>query len=125
MPQIYLSACLLKSHAVTFTNQAWKPGINMSYDEILKEDAQEYASWEFDWNCEKCYKSLCLRIVAIANFPSKYDSFKMVAFENNKDGKDYIMVVMGDVEGAENVLARTGKTSCLNPSRLQGFFQDF
>jgi hypothetical protein len=43
MPQIYLSACSLKSHVVTFTNQAWRPGINMSYDEILKEDAQEYA----------------------------------------------------------------------------------
>jgi len=34
----------------------------MSYDEILRKDADEYDSCEFDWNCEKCYKSLCLRI---------------------------------------------------------------
>jgi 3,4-dihydroxy 2-butanone 4-phosphate synthase/GTP cyclohydrolase II len=84
----------------------------MSYDEILKEDAEEYGSCEFDWNCEKCYKSLCLRIVALANFPSRYGFFKVVAFENNKDGKDHIMVVKGDVEGAENVLTRV-HSSCV------------
>ena len=84
----------------------------MSYDEILKEDAVEYESCEFDWNCEKCHKSLCLRIVALADFPSKYGLFKVVAFENNKDGKDHIMIVKGDVEGAENVLARV-HSSCM------------
>lgn len=84
----------------------------MSYDEILKEDAEEYDSCEFDWNCDKCYKSLCLRIIALANFPSKYGSFKVVAFENNKDGKDHIMVVKGEVEGAENVLTRV-HSSCV------------
>ena len=84
----------------------------MSYDKILRKDAEEYSSCEFDWNCEKCYKSLCLRIVALANFPSRYGFFKVVAFENNKDGKDHIMVVKGDVEGAENVLTRV-HSSCV------------
>jgi 3,4-dihydroxy 2-butanone 4-phosphate synthase/GTP cyclohydrolase II len=84
----------------------------MSYDEVLKRDIEEYSSCEFDWTCEKCYKSLCLRIVAIANFPSKYGSFKVVAFENNKDGRDHIMIIKGDVEGAENVLARV-HSSCV------------
>jgi 3,4-dihydroxy 2-butanone 4-phosphate synthase/GTP cyclohydrolase II len=84
----------------------------MSYDEILKEDAEEYNSCEFDWNCSKCYKSFCLRIVALANFPSKYGSFKVVAFENNKDGKDHIMVVKGEVEGSANVLTRV-HSSCI------------
>ena len=84
----------------------------MSFDEILQKDAKEYESCEFDWNCEKCHKSLCLRIVAIANFPSKYGSFKVVAFENNKDGKDHIMVIKGNVIGAENVLTRI-HSSCV------------
>jgi 3,4-dihydroxy 2-butanone 4-phosphate synthase/GTP cyclohydrolase II len=84
----------------------------MSYDEVLKRDVEEYQSCEFDWNCEKCYKSLCLRIVALANFPSKYGSFKIVAFENNKDGKDHIMVIKGNVESAENVLTRV-HSSCV------------
>lgn len=84
----------------------------MSFDEIPQKDAKEYESCEFDWNCEKCHKSLCLRIVAIANFPSKYGSFRVVAFENNKDGKDHIMVIKGKVIDAENVLTRI-HSSCV------------
>jgi len=84
----------------------------LSFDEILQKDAKEYESCEYDWNCEKCHKSLCLRIVAIANFPSKYGSFRVVAFENNKDGKDHIMIITGNVIGAENVLTRI-HSSCV------------
>jgi GTP cyclohydrolase II len=84
----------------------------MSFDEILQRDAEEYDSCGFDWNCEKCYKSICLRIVAVANFPSRYGTFRVVAFENNKDGKDHIMVIKGDVVGAENVLTRV-HSSCV------------
>jgi GTP cyclohydrolase II len=84
----------------------------MPYDEILEKDQEEYRSCEFDWNCEKCYKSLCLRIAALAEFPSKYGSFKIVAFENNKDGKDHIMIIKGNIEGAENVLTRV-HSSCV------------
>jgi 3,4-dihydroxy 2-butanone 4-phosphate synthase/GTP cyclohydrolase II len=86
--------------------------IAVSYDEILKKDAAEYNSCEFDWNCEKCHKSLCLKIVALANFPSRYGSFKILAFENNKDGKDNVMVIKGSVIGAESVLARI-HSSCV------------
>jgi 3,4-dihydroxy 2-butanone 4-phosphate synthase/GTP cyclohydrolase II len=89
----------------------------LSYDEILRKDAEEYNSCEFDWNCEKCYKTLCLRIVAIADFPSKYGSFKVMAFENNKDGKDHIMIVKGDVVGFENVLVRV-HSSCVTADVL-------
>ena len=84
----------------------------MSYDEALKKDAEEYHSCEFDWNCEKCYKSLCLRIVALANFPSKYGSFNIVAFENNKDRKNHIMLIKGNIYGAKNALTRV-HSSCV------------
>lgn len=84
----------------------------LSYDEILRKDAEEYNSCEFDWNCKKCYKTLCLGIVAIVDFPSKRGSFKVMAFENNKDGKDHIMIVKGDVVSFENVLVRV-HSSCV------------
>jgi hypothetical protein len=45
--------------------------MNMSDDEVLKKDVEEYSSCEFDWNCEKCYKSLCLRIVALGQLSLK------------------------------------------------------
>jgi len=76
----------------------------MSYDEILRKDEEEYGSCTFDWICEKCYKSLCPRILALTNFPSKYGSFKIVAFENNKNGKDHAMIIKGDVEDASTRL---------------------
>lgn len=50
--------------------------------------------------------------MALADFPSRYGSFKVVAFENNKDGKDYIMIIKGDIVGAENVLTRI-HSSCV------------
>lgn len=84
----------------------------MSYDEILRRDLEEYQSCEFDWNCEKCHKSLCLRIVAVAGLPSRYGSFRVVAFENNKDRKDHIMIAKGDLKNAENVLTRI-HSSCV------------
>ena len=87
-------------------------GDNVPYDSVLKQDVEEYESCEFGWNCQECSKSLCLRIVALANLPSKYGSFKVVAFENNKDGKDHIMIIKGDVEDAEGVLARV-HSSCV------------
>lgn len=86
--------------------------IAVSYEEILKKDLKEYNSCEFDWNCEKCYKSLCLKIAAFADFPSKYGSFKVMAFENNKDGRDHIMIIKGNVVGAEGVLTRV-HSSCV------------
>lgn len=95
------------------TPEAQAPQVkNLSYAMILRKDAEEYNSCKFDWNCEKCYKTLCLKIVAIADFPSKHGSFKVMAFENNKDGKDHIMIVKGDVAGFENVLVRV-HSSCV------------
>lgn len=91
---------------------AGKSGDSVSYDSVLKQDVEEYESCEFGWNCQKCYKSLCLRIVAFADLPSKYGSFKVVAFENNKDGKDHVMLVKGNVQDAENVLTRI-HSSCV------------
>jgi hypothetical protein len=80
----------------------------MSCDEILQGDSKEYESCEFDWNCEKCYKSLCLRIVALADFSLEYGSFRVLAFEN-KDGKDHIMIIKGNVEDTENASSNRGE----------------
>jgi hypothetical protein len=33
---------------------------------------EEYKSCKFKWNCENCDKTLCLRIAAISDFPTKY-----------------------------------------------------
>jgi 3,4-dihydroxy 2-butanone 4-phosphate synthase/GTP cyclohydrolase II len=50
--------------------------------------------------------------VGIADFPSCYGNFKVLAFKNNKDHKDHVMVVKGDIAKRERVLTRL-HSSCL------------
>lgn len=43
---------------------------------------------------------------AIANLPTKYGQFRIVSFKNNRDGKDHVAILGGDVAGGERVLTR-------------------
>lgn len=43
---------------------------------------------------------------ATANLPTKYGNFKIVAFKNNRDNKEHVAIIKGDVEGHEGVLCR-------------------
>lgn len=49
---------------------------------------------------------VCVRIVAVAKLPSRFGDFRIVAFWNNRDQKDHIAIVHGDVIGAEHVPTR-------------------
>jgi GTP cyclohydrolase II len=47
-----------------------------------------------------------VRIAAVAELPTCFGRFQVVAFWNNKDGKEHAAFVRGDVTGAEDVPAR-------------------
>ena len=49
---------------------------------------------------------------AETNFPSKYGSFRLIAYENSLDKKCHVAIVKGDVRGKENVLVRV-HSECL------------
>lgn len=51
-------------------------------------------------------KPLSVKIYARAALPSKYGQFEIVAFKNNRDGKDHVAIVHGDLEGASRVATR-------------------
>ena len=51
-------------------------------------------------------QKICVRIAAIADLPSRFGTFQVVAFWNNRDGKEHAAFVHGDVSGAENVPVR-------------------
>jgi GTP cyclohydrolase II len=55
---------------------------------------------------------VCVRIAAIAELPSRFGQFHIVAFYNNKDGKEHVAIVRGDVCGAEDVPVRV-HSECL------------
>lgn len=49
---------------------------------------------------------ICVKIASIAELPSRFGHFQVVAFWNNRDGKEHAAFVHGDVTGAENVPVR-------------------
>jgi len=50
--------------------------------------------------------NICVRIAAIADLPSRFGQFQIVAFWNNRDGKEHAALVHGDVTGAKAVPVR-------------------
>ena len=62
---------------------------------------------EGDHECEGLGRDrICVRIVAMAELPTRFGDFHIVAFENNRDGKEHVAITRGDVIGAENVPVR-------------------
>src|SRR5262249_24284109 len=49
---------------------------------------------------------ICVRVVAVANLPSRFGRFRIVAFWNNRDGKEHVALVHGDVLGSEGLPTR-------------------
>jgi len=55
---------------------------------------------------------VCVRIAAIAELPSRFGDFHIVAFYNNKDDKEHAAIVRGDVWDGEEVPVRV-HSECL------------
>ncbi|MBQ6976671.1 MAG: bifunctional 3,4-dihydroxy-2-butanone-4-phosphate synthase/GTP cyclohydrolase II [Selenomonadaceae bacterium] len=58
-----------------------------------------------------------VRKIAEADFPSKFGSFRLKAYENSLDGKCHLAIVKGEVAGKENVLVRV-HSECLTGDAL-------
>ena len=60
---------------------------------------------------------ICVRVVAVAELPSRFGRFRIVAFWNNRDNKEHIALVHGDVLGAEDLPTRL-HSECLTGDAL-------
>lgn len=49
---------------------------------------------------------ICVRVEAVADLPSRFGKFRIVGFWNNRDGKEHVAMVHGDVLGAEDLPVR-------------------
>ena len=49
---------------------------------------------------------VCVRVEAVADLPTRFGRFRIVAFWNNRDGKEHVALVHGDVMGAEDLPTR-------------------
>jgi GTP cyclohydrolase II len=77
----------------------------MQIKELLDENIEHY--------CDGFGRdNVCVKIAAIADLPSRFGDFQVVAFYNNRDDKEHAAFVHGDVCGAENVTVRV-HSECL------------
>ena len=49
---------------------------------------------------------ICVRVEAVAELPSRFGRFKIIGFWNNRDGKDHVALVHGDIMGRDDVPTR-------------------
>ncbi|MBP7146317.1 MAG: GTP cyclohydrolase II [Acidobacteria bacterium] len=60
-----------------------------------------------DHDCEGVgAQKLCVKIVGVADLPTRFGRFQIVAFWNNRDSKEHIALVHGDILEAEDVPTR-------------------
>jgi GTP cyclohydrolase II len=73
---------------------------------------------EGDHECEGLGRDkVCVRIVAMAELPTRFGDFHIIAFENNRDGKEHVAITRGDVIGASDVPVRL-HSECLTGDAL-------
>jgi GTP cyclohydrolase II len=60
---------------------------------------------------------ICVKIEAVADLPTRFGRFRVVAFWNNRDGKEHVALVHGDVLGRDDVLTRL-HSECLTGDAL-------
>jgi GTP cyclohydrolase II len=49
---------------------------------------------------------VCVRVEAVADLPTRFGLFRIVAFWNNRDAKEHVAIVRGDVMGATDLPTR-------------------
>ena len=49
---------------------------------------------------------VCVRVVAVAELPTRFGQFRLVGFWNNRDGKEHVAMVHGDVVDQRDVAVR-------------------
>ncbi len=84
----------------------------------LHEKFETLLQTEGDHECEGIGKNkVCVRVVAMAELPTRFGEFHIIAFENNHDGKEHVAIVKGDVIGARDVPVRL-HSECLTGDAL-------
>jgi GTP cyclohydrolase II len=49
---------------------------------------------------------ICVKVDAVADLPSRFGRFRIVGFSNNRDGKEHLAMVHGDVMGGGDIPTR-------------------
>jgi len=86
-------------------------------EEIIAQDIEFLRTCPKGLDCASCSEEVCVKIVSAANFPTSYGTFRIFGFVNNKDRKDHIIIMKGDLGDGEAVLTRV-HSACLTGDAL-------
>jgi GTP cyclohydrolase II len=79
---------------------------------------ESFVERDRDHNCDGFgVHKVCVKVDAVADLPSRFGRFKIVAFWNNRDAKEHVAVVRGNIVGASNVPTRL-HSECLTGDAL-------
>lgn len=86
-------------------------------EEIMAQDIDSLRKCPSGLACSECSEGLCVKLVSVADFPSQYGHFRIIGFVNNKDGKDHIVILKGDIGDGHDMLVRI-HSACLTGDSL-------
>lgn len=86
-------------------------------EEIIAQDMEFLRKCPGAVNCSACREEACVMVASAADFPTRYGHFTIVGFVNNRDRKDHIAIVKGEIGDGENVLVRV-HSACLTGDAL-------
>ncbi len=86
-------------------------------DEIIAQNMEELRACPRGMRCEGCEREICVTVVSAADFPTEYGRFRIIGFVNNRDRKDHIIILKGEIGGGEDMLVRV-HSACLTGDAL-------
>jgi len=85
---------------------------------LTLEEIDEILRIEADHDCAGVGgQKICVKILAIAELPSRFGRFQVAAFWNNRDAKEHIAILHGNVFGRQQVPTRI-HSECLTGDAL-------
>jgi GTP cyclohydrolase II len=73
---------------------------------------------DVDHDCEGFGRhKICVKVDGVADLPTRFGRFRIVGFSNNRDGKEHVALVHGDVMGHKDVPTRL-HSECLTGDAL-------
>jgi GTP cyclohydrolase II len=74
---------------------------------VGKDPLRDLVARDRDHECEGFGPArVCVRVVAVAELPTRFGPFRLVGFWNNRDGKEHVAMVHGDVVDQPDVAVR-------------------
>lgn len=86
-------------------------------DEIIAQNMEELRACPRGMRCEGCEREICVTVVSAADFPTEYGRFRIIGFVNNRDRKDHIIILKGEIGDGEDMLVRV-HSACLTGDAL-------